>query len=88
MRSSNGNLAAAAHYANFTALLNTATTGYLQRGFKVVAVTPTAINGDATGQSRIVSFRAMLADPNSDAVVGQFLTDVQAKRRARALTGW
>lgn len=78
MRSSNGNLAAAAHYANFTALLNTATTGYLQRGFKVVAVTPTAINGDATGQSRIVSFRAMLADPNSDAVVGQFLTDVQA----------
>lgn len=78
MRSSNGNLTAASHYANFTALLNTTTTGYLQRGFKVVAVTPTAISGDATGQSRIVSYRAMLADPSTDAVVSQFLTDVQA----------
>lgn len=78
MRSSNGNLTAAAHYANFTALLNTASTGYLQRGFKVVAVTPTAISGDATGQSRIASYRAMLADASTDAVVSQFLTDVQA----------
>lgn len=78
MRSSNGNLSAAAHYANFVALLNTTTTGYLQRGFRVVAVTPTAISGDTTGQGRIFSFRAMMIDPSTDAVASQFLTDVQA----------
>jgi hypothetical protein len=76
MRSSNAsNVDAATHYANFTALLNTVTTGYLQRGFKVVAVTPTAISGDTTGQSRIVSFRGMLIDATTDVVVSQFLTD-------------
>lgn len=78
MRSSNANLSAAAHYANFVALLNTASTGYLQRGFSVVAVTPTAISGDSTGQSRILAFRDLLVNASTDAIVSQFLTDVQA----------
>lgn len=76
MRSSNAsNVTAAVHYANFVALLNTTTTGYLQRGFKVVAVTPPAISGDATGQSRIVSFRGLMIDATTDVIVSQFLTD-------------
>lgn len=78
MRSSGGNLSAATHYANFVALLNTTTTGYLQRGFSVVAVTPTAISGDSTGQGRIAAFRDMLVDPTTDEPVPQFLTDVLA----------
>ena len=48
---SGGALAAATHYANMVALLNTTTTGYLQRGFKVVVVTPTAYGGDAAGMT-------------------------------------
>lgn len=75
MKSGNGNVAAATHYANFVALLNTTTTGYLQRGFKVVAVTPTAVSGDSTGQSRILAFRDLLINPSTDGIVSQFLTD-------------
>lgn len=78
MRSSVGNQTAAQHYARFVTLLNTGTTGYLQRGFKVVAVTPTSISGDATGQSRISAFRDLLINPTSDVIVSQFLTDVLA----------
>lgn len=78
MRSSVGNQTAAQHYARFVTLLNTGTTGYLQRGFKVVAVTPTSISGDATGQSRISAFRDLLINPTTDVIVSQFLTDVLA----------
>ena len=78
MRSSVGNQTAAQHYSRFVTLLNTGTTGYLQRGFKVVAVTPTSISGDATGQSRISAFRDLLINPTTDVIVSQFLTDVLA----------
>ncbi len=75
MRSSAGNFSAATHYANVVALINTTTTGYLQRGYSVVVATPTAISGDSTGQGRIAAYRDLIVDPNTDIVVDQFLTD-------------
>lgn len=78
MKAGNGNVDAATHYTNFVALLNTTTTGYLQRGFKVVAVTPTAFGGDSTGLGRLLAFRDLIINPTTDVVVSQFLTDCQA----------
>lgn len=61
---------AASHYANVVALIHTATTGYLERGWKVVAVgniagaaasiTGSPSDGPITLQQRIEAFRAML----------------------------
>lgn len=78
MRTAVGNLDAAAHYANVVALLNTTTTGYLQRGFKVTFIPPTAIGTSDTDQGRILAFRDLVVDPNTDVPVSQFLTDVLA----------
>lgn len=61
---------AATHYANVTALLNTASTGYLQRGWRVAQVANIAganssipgspSDGPTTLQQRVESFRGMI----------------------------
>ncbi len=79
MRTSGGALAAATHYATMVALLNTTTTGYLQRGFKVVVVTPTAYGGDAAGMTRLTAYRDLIVDPNTDVIVPQFQTDTASQ---------
>lgn len=77
----------AMHYANVVALINTGGTGYLQRGWKVVAVgnigtaaTPVTVNvlpGEDTLQKRIEGFRALIADTANHLPNPTFLTDCQ-----------
>lgn len=72
-----GNLSAAAHYANYVSLLNSATfgqEGLLQRGAKAVAVSNIATS-NPTAQARIETFRDLIMDSGTRLVTAQFMAD-------------
>lgn len=85
---SNGRQNSAQFYAALVALLNTVSTGYLQRGWKVVqvaniagpttAVTTNLLPGEDTIQKRLEAIRLLIADTINHLPNATFLTDCQA----------
>ncbi|QGP79988.1 SGNH/GDSL hydrolase family protein [Sphingobium sp. CAP-1] len=88
MSQSLGQQNSAMFYASLVALINTASTGYLQRGWKVVevaniagpttAVTTNVIAGEDTIQKRIEAVRILVADTTNHVPNATFLTDCLA----------
>lgn len=76
------------HYANVVSLINSAGSGYLQRGWKAVvvgnigtaatAVTTNALPGEGTIQKRVEAFRSLIADTVNHTPNPTFLSDCQA----------
>ncbi|QGP78198.1 hypothetical protein GL174_03705 [Sphingobium sp. CAP-1] len=85
---SNGKQNSTQFYAALVALINTAATGYLQRGWKVVevvniagpstAVTTNLIAGEDTIQKRLEAIRSLVADTANHLPNPTFLTDCLA----------
>lgn len=78
---------AAQHYANVVALINTATTGYLQRGWSVVVagnvmaqagVLGTPPDGATNVSQRIATYRTLVFDGTGLAINATFQNDVLA----------
>lgn len=85
---SNGKQNSTQYYASLVALYNTASTGYLQRGWKVVhvaniagpstAVTTNLIAGEDTIQKRLEAIRVLVADTVNHVPNPTFLNDCLA----------
>lgn len=85
---SNGKMNSTQYYASLVALYNTASTGYLQRGWKVVhvaniagpaaTVTTNLIAGEDTIQKRLEAIRVLVADTTNHVPNPTFLNDCSA----------